>query len=598
MLSSIFHTPHGVTQMGLCALMVLGIMIGLLRGKTPAEHVLLMALGSMTILGLVSPSQALSGFANEGMASVALLFIVSEGLTRQGGLRWFVRWMLGAKFLRGQLLRMSTLIVGLSSVLNNTAVVAMFVPELGRWAKERDVPASKLLIPLSYAAILGGTCTLIGTSTNLLVAGLVKERLGVELELMVLASVGIPAALLGVMFMVLVGPMLLPNTSNKAVGTARVEELIVAARVTMAGALVGRRLDEISARSVVGLYPVEITRGEEVIPAPSRDTRLQGGDLLIFAGRARALVEVCDIDGLELEPQHEFRKQDGLLPGQTVEAVVTPRCPLVGQEIGNGRFRKQYDAAVVAIMREGQVVEPDASQRWIPSVGDRLLLQTGEEFLERAGDHDFILLQQRPKTGDEGTAGRRALAMLTVVAMVALSAMGVVSIFEAALGASLCMVVFGVLDFKQALASIDRRVVVSIAAAIGVGKAIENTGLAEELARGIVTLGGGHAWASLVLVYLVASLLTQIITNNAAAVLVLPFALTAASELGVNAMPFVIAVMFAASASFATPFGYQTNLMVYGAGNYTMGDFLRIGLPMNLLCGLFVLVLIPFFFPF
>ena len=598
MLSSFLHAPQGVTRVALCALMVAGIMAGLLRGKRPAEHVLLMALGVMTVLGLVTPGQALSGFANEGMASVALLFVVSEGLTRQGGLRWFVRWMMGAKFLRGQLLRMSTLIVSLSSVLNNTAVVAMFVPELGRWAKERGVPASKLLIPLSYAAILGGTCTLIGTSTNLLVAGLVKERLGVDLGLLVLASVGVPAALLGVMFMVLVGPMLLPNTAHKDAGVARVEELIVAARVMTNGALVGRRLDEISARSVVGLYPVEITRGEEVIPAPSRDTRLQGGDLLIFAGRARALVEVCDIDGLELEPQHEFHKQDGLLPGQTVEVVVTPRCPLIGQEIGNGRFRKQYDAAVVAIMREGQVVEPDTSQRWIPSVGDRLLLETGEEFLERAGDHDFIMLQQRPDDGEQGSAGLRALALALVVAMVAASASGSVSIFEAALGASLCMVACGVLSFKQALASIDRRVVVTIAAAIGVGKAIENTGLAEELARGIVTVGGGHAWGSLALVYVVASLLTQLITNNAAAVLVLPFALTAASELGVSAMPFVIAVMFAASASFATPFGYQTNLMVYGAGHYTMGDFLRIGLPMNILCGLFVLVLIPFLFPF
>jgi di/tricarboxylate transporter len=583
-------------QIVLCVVVVLAVIAGLLRGKIPAEHVLLSALGVLVLGGAVSPGEAMSGFSNEGMASVALLFIVSEGLTRHGGLKWFVAWMLRAKYLRGQLTRMFSIIITSSSVLNNTAVVAMFVPELKRWADERDVSLSKLLIPLSYAAILGGTCTLIGTSTNLLVAGLARESAGVELGLLSLAPVGIPVALIGGLFMIVVGPMLLPSHAKVRDSSRKIEELTLAARVQPGGPLVGRRLDEISARSVVGLFPVEIEREGASIPAPSRDVRLAASDLLHFAGRARALVEVCDIEGLVLEPQHAFERSVGVDPGQTVEVVLTPRCPLVGQEIGNGRFRRQYDAAVLAIMREGQVVEPDSMQRWILSVGDRLMLEVGEQFLDRVEPHDFIILHARQQ--ESSPVWKRALSMAMVGVMVVASALGVTSIFEAALACALGMVVLGLLSFKQALSSIDRRVIVTIAAAIGLGKAIEKTGLADLAAHKIVVLGGGNPTLSLVLVYLAASVLTQLITNNAAAVLVLPFALTAAQALDVSAMPFIIAIMFAASASFATPFGYQTNLMVYGAGNYTFGDFLRVGLPMNLLCAALVLVLIPWFFPF
>ncbi len=583
-------------QIVLCVVVVLAVIGGLLRGKIPAEHVLLSALGVLVLGGAVSPEEAMSGFSNEGMASVALLFVISEGLTRHGGLRWFVAWMLRARFLRGQLARMFSIIVTSSSMLNNTAIVAMFVPELKRWSDEHNVSLSKLLIPLSYAAILGGTCTLIGTSTNLLVAGLAQESAQIELGLLSLMPVGVPVAILGALFMIVVGPMLLPAHSATRDSSRKIEELTLAARVQPGGPLVGRRLDEISARSVVGLFPVEIERDGDLIPAPSRDVRLMGDDLLHFAGRARALVEVCEIEGLTLEPQHAFERSVGVAPGQTMEVVLTSRCPLVGQEIGNGRFRRQYDAAVLAIIREGRVVEPDAMQRWILSVGDRLMLEAGEQFLDRVDPHDFVMLHAREQI--ESPAWKRALSVVMVLTMVLASASGVLSIFEAALACALGMVACGLLSFKQALSSIDRRVIVTIAAAIGLGKAIEKTGLADIAAHEIVTLGGGNPTLSLVLVYLAASILTQLITNNAAAVLVLPFALTAAQALDVSAMPFIIAIMFAASASFATPFGYQTNLMVYGAGNYTFGDFLRVGLPMNLLCAALVLVLIPWFFPF
>lgn len=593
------HLPTTATFSALyCTVILVLMVIALLRGKRPTEHILLLALGLLTLGGLLSPTEALKGFANEGMASVALLFIVSEGLTRQGGLRWFVQWMLRARYLRGQLLRMSSVIVALSSILNNTAVVAMFIPEIKQWAEEHKISPSLLLIPLSYAAILGGTCTLIGTSTNLLVAGMVKEQLGLELSMLTLSGVGIPVALAGIMLMITTAPWLLPKSRKNKHKSNNIENLLLAARVPEHSILIGRRLDEISAQSILGLFPVEITRHHNslLIPAPSRDTRLMANDLLIFAGRARALVELCNIEGLELEPQHKFRRRDGLLPGQTIEVVLTPSSPLIGQEIGNGRFRKHYDAAVLAISREGQLVEPDHRQRWTLSVGDKLLIEMGEEFLERAGARDFILLQQRPR--EETSFLRRMCAMGLVVMMVILGATGALSIFKAALLTVVIMVFGGMLNVKDALKSVDTQVVLTIAAAIGVGQAVENAGLARMMTSGVLMLGGDSPMLALVMVYLTASLLTQLMTNNAAVVLVLPFALTLANTLDVSVMPFIITIMFAASASFATPFGYQTNLMVYGAGNYTMSDFLRIGLPMNILCAILVLILVPLFFPF
>ena len=324
--------------------------------------------------------------------------------------------------------------------------------------------------------------------------------------------------------------------------------------------------------------------------------RLRGGDELIFAGRARSLVTLCDLEGMSIDATQTFSPEMGLEPGQTVELVLTRHCPLVGKGIGNGSFRGLYDGAVLAIAREGKIIEPDTNRRWMLEVGDRLLVEVGETFAERALGQDFVILSTARE--EMGHWSKRYMGGAIVVGMVLAAATGVLSIFEAALAAALAMVGVGLLTFKQALASVDRRVIVTIAAAIGLGEALRQAGVAEAAASAIVTLGAGSPWLTLALVYTVTSVLTQFITNNAAAVLVLPFALTSASVLGASPMPFVIATMMAASASFATPFGYQTNLMVYGAGGYTFQDFLRIGVPMNVICGILIILLTPYFFPF
>ena len=587
-----------LTIQGWICLLVLGaVIVLLLRGKTAAEYVLLSALGVLVLTGAVSAQAALSGFANVGMATVALLFIISEGLTRHGGLRWLVeRTLGGTQGSRGILARLCMPVFAASGFLNNTAVVAMLVPEIKRWAQTHGKPASKLLIPLSFSAILGGTCTLMGTSTNLLIAGMATDMAQIELGLFTPTPLALAVALVGMLALFILAPLLLPHHEPEQEGFPAYDNLTLLARVDEGGVLENARLDQIEASASVGLYPVEIRRAGDIIPAPSRSVRLRGGDELIFAGRARSLVTLCDLEGMSIDATQTFSPEMGLEPGQTVELVLTRHCPLVGKGIGNGSFRGLYDGAVLAIAREGKIIEPDTNRRWMLEVGDRLLVEVGETFAERALGQDFVILSTARE--EMGHWSKRYMGGAIVVGMVLAAATGVLSIFEAALAAALAMVGVGLLTFKQALASVDRRVIVTIAAAIGLGEALRQAGVAEAAASAIVTLGAGSPWLTLALVYTVTSVLTQFITNNAAAVLVLPFALTSATVLGASPMPFVIATMMAASASFATPFGYQTNLMVYGAGGYTFQDFLRIGVPMNVICGILIILLTPYFFPF
>lgn len=569
----------------------------LLWAKIAAERVLLGALALLVVFGAATPAAALSGFSNVGMATVALLFVVSEGLTRHGGLRWLVARTLGeSDSERVTLARLCAPIFAASGFLNNTAVVAMLIPEVKQWASTRGVSAARLLIPLSFAAILGGTLTLMGTSTNLLIAGMSKEMAGVDLDLFTTTPIGVAIGAVGLALLLLVGPRLLPVSRPDEESFPAYDHLTLTARVCSDGPLEDCRLDEIVAATSVGLYPVEIRRGETILPAPSRDVRLRHNDLLVFAGRARALVQLCEIEGLCIESEHSFQRELGISPGQTVEVVLTHHSPLVGRGIGNGRFRAQYDAAVLAIAREGEIVEPDQERRWVLDVGDRLLMEVGETFAERAVGQELIILS--PSARPAGDSARRWLGGAIVAAMILTAAFGILSIFEATLAAALAMVLTGQVTFKQAIGSIDRRVILTIAGAIGLGEALRQAGVAQATAGVIVEWGAGNPWWTLAMVYVATSLLTQFITNNAAAVLILPFALTAANVLGVSPMPFVVATMMAASASFATPFGYQTNLMVYGAGGYTLGDFVRIGTPMNLATGILVVALTPWIFPF
>ncbi len=495
-----------------------------------------------------------------------------------------------------QLLLLSPVAV-LSAFLNNTPVVAALLPVVNDLSKRVGTSSSQLLLPLSYAAILGGMCTLIGTSTNLLVQGMVIEQGLPPLSFFAPAAVGIPVTLLGLGYIMVASRWLLPNRRPAVSAKDDPRQYTVEMVVTPGGALVGQTIEEAGLRHLPGLYLAEIERHDERLRAVAPSERLHAGDVLILVGMLESVVDLQKIRGLS-PPDDQARKLG--TPAwhrRLVEAVVSSRCMLLGQTIREGRFRTHYGAAVIAVARGDRRLPGKLGDVRL-EVGDVLLLEASPTFLEqRAQSHEFFLVSDVP-----GGAVRRPerawLALGILVAMVLAATLTPLSIVTAALLACIAMILFCCCTADEARQSVDWSVLIVIGAALGIGKALEQSGAAESIAGGLLTLAGGNPLLSLAAIYLATMLCTEMITNNAAAVLMFSIGWKASVALGVSPMPFVFAVMIAASASFSTPFGYQTNLMVYGLGGYRMSDYLRFGLPMNLLVFIASMLIIPRVWPF
>jgi len=576
-------------------------MLGMVSNRVAPDLALAGALGLMILLGLVESGSALAGFANEGMLSVALLFVLAEGLRRSGALRAATDRLLGGAGspLRAQA-RLLPAVAGLSAFCNNTPVVASLLPSLRSWARARGIAPSLLFIPLSYAAILGGMCTLIGTSSNLLVHGLLLEGDGPRLGLFTISLVGVPAALVAMAFLLLVGRRLLPDRGERDDAFADPRTFTSEFVVEAGGPLVGARLGDVRVGELRGLHPVEIDRDGSVLPAPREHELLHAGDRLVFSGPAAATLHLRAVPGMQASEEHEFLRDGDAGSRELLELVVGERCPLIGRPVGDGSFRRQYNAAVLAVARHGERLSPGGLGAWTLRPGDAVLIDAPQDFREQhRGNPDFHVIT--PRSHEQPPPAWQApltLAIALAMVLVAGTGVGGYGLFEAALAAALLLVVTRVLRWRDARGAVDWRIVLTIAAGIGIGRALQDSGAATAIAQGLVALGGAHPWSTLALLYLATAISTELITNNAAAVLVLPIALSSAERLEVAALPFVIAVMIAASASFATPIGYQTNLMVYGAGGYRFSDFLRIGIPTGLLVGAVVVLLTPFVYPF
>lgn len=547
---------------------------------------------------LPSPRDAVIGFGNEGLITVALLFAVVAGLELTGGTELATSWLLKrARTLAGAQLLLLSPVAVLSAFLNNTPVVAALLPVVNDLSKRVGTSPSQLLLPLSYMAILGGMCTLIGTSTNLLVQGLVIEQGAAPLGFFAPAAVGIPVTILGLAYILIASRWLLPNRRPAVSSKDDPRQYTVEMVVTPGGALVGQTIEAAGLRHLPGLYLAEIEREHERLTAVSPTERLCAGDVLVLVGMLESVVDLQKIRGLS-PPDDQARKLG--MPAwhrRLVEAVVSSRCQLLGQTIREGRFRTHYGAAVIAVARGDRRLPGKLGDVRL-EVGDVLLLEASPTFLEqRAQSHEFFLVSNVP-----GGAVRRPerawLALGVLVTMVLAATLTPLSIVTAALLACIAMIVFCCCTADEARQSIDWSVLIVIGAALGIGKALEQSGAAQAIAGGLLTLANGDPLLSLAAIYLATMLCTEMITNNAAAVLMFSIAWKTSLALSVSPLPFVMAVMIAASASFSTPFGYQTNLMVYGLGGYRMTDYLRFGLPMNLLVFLTAMLIIPQVWPF
>lgn len=604
-----------------------------LRRAVPIDLLFLGGLVMVTLSGVLTSEQALTGFSNRAVVMIAALFAASAGLRSTGALDWIGNRLLGgASTERGALVRLAATVVPASAFVLNTPLVAMMAPVVVDWCRRRGISPSRLLIPLSYFTILGGVCTLIGTSTTLVINGKlaamqldgayspdVVKRIG-ELSFFEITSIGVPLALVGIAYMLLRAPRRLPDRTEliEQYGERR-REYLVEMQVESRCPLIGKTVQNAGLRNLPGLFLIEITRAEETITPVSPQDRIDSGDRLVFTGVVTTIADLERIPGLvpaadttfETQPAERTRRQ-------LAEAVLSRTSPLIGLTVREADFRKKYNAAIVAVHRNGErLTNKVGNIRLEP--GDTLLLQTHSEFVDlHRNSREFYLVSRVGET----TARRHDRALLAGLLFLGLILwLTICSLWPdilpwgnvtssrihaiAAVAVVLLMIVTRCLTTSEARSAIDLQVLLTIGAALGVGEALDRSGaalwLASALVQGAAALGIAATWKPFVLlavIYIVSQMFTETITNLAVATIMIPVAVSVAVVGGYDPRPFIIAVTLAASLSFVTPIGYQTNLMVMGPGGYQPRDYWKVGWPLAALMTISALVVIPWQIPF
>lgn len=553
-----------------------------------------------------SPTTMAANFGNEGVLSVAVLFVVAAGLSETGGMAFVAERLLGRpRSTWAAQLRLMTPVAALSSVVHITPVVAIFVPIVQDWSKRTRHRPSQLLLPLSYAAILGGMCTLIGTSTNLVVQALLIDARRTDptvplMGMFTLSWIGVPIAIVGIAYVALASRRLLPDRGPAPFDLADAREYTVEMLVEPDSPIDGLTIEEAGLRHLPGMYLARLEREDESYAAVGPDQRLRGADRLVFVGVVDSVVDLRRVRGLHPATDQVFKLNGHRHDRCLVEAVVSNTCPLVGRTVREGRFRTRYDAAIIAVHRNGARINRKIGDI-VLEAGDTLLLETHPQFLKyHRNSRDFFLTSpiqnSQPRRYDRGW-----LALAIVVGMVvAVAAERVthVGLLNGALVAAGLMIATGCCSIDQARRSIDWSVIVTIAAALGVGQTIQSTGLARGVGHILVALAPATPWMVLAQLYLLTMVFAETVGHAAAAAIAFPVGRAAAASIGVHFLPFAVGITLAASTGFALPFIYQTHLMVFGAGGYRTSDFVRMGVPLDLLVMSVAVALLPVVYPF
>jgi di/tricarboxylate transporter len=610
------------------------VFVGLqIKRGAPTDLLFLIGLVGVTITGVIDAEEAFRGFANPAVLTIAALLVVAAGLRSAGVLDWVGRKVLGSiSTERGALLRLMPTLIAASAFMLNTALVAMVAPVVVDWCRRRRISPSRLLLPVSYLAILGGVCTLIGTSTTLVANGILRseyeQRIAAEtanqdeqpadnaalaqrreftaktqpMGLFELGVVGLPCALVGAVFMFFIAPRLLPNRTDmlEQLGEQR-REYLLEMLVQTNCPLIGQEVESAGLRHLPGLFLIEIDReGETITPVSPQDV-IHAGDRFVFTGVVNTIVDLEKIPGLvpAADTTYEFHP-DARHRRRLAEVVLSRTSPLIGQTVREANFRRLYNAAVVAIHRNGvRLTNKVGSIHLEP--GDTLLLQTRDDFVSTyRNSRDFYLV-----SSVEGEGPRRhekaplagALALCLVIWLVlgtidGLLPTSMTSPAVAAVTVAVIMVVAGCLRLSEARNALDLRVLVTIAAALGLGYALQDSGAASMIAKALIDAVGDRPYLLLIVVYVLAMIFTELISNNAVAAMLLPLAIAVAEVGGHNPRPFILAIAVAASLAFATPIGYQTNLMVMGPGGYRPSDYLRCGGPLAITMAITALLML------
>lgn len=552
----------------------------------------------LMVLGLVTPEEGLAGFSNSATITVMAMFILSSGITRTGVIQimreWLLKW--GGKTPSQQIVVMGAIIGPISAFINNTAVVAVFLPIIEDWCKKQKISPSKLLIPLSYVTILGGMMTLLGTSTNILASGISKKLGYGDFSLFQFTGLGLLTFGVGLIYLAFVAPHLLPNrqfNANSQVSDAYglkdyVSEIIITPR----SSLVGQTLRQSGIQRKFDLDVLEIIHNETHFPQPLADKVLSVGDILIVRGDREALLNIRDERGVDILADVKFNGKNEQTPtletqlnteGEKIaEVLILSNSRLIGSTLKDLRFRQRYNATVLAI-RRGQEFVRDRLGKVNLRFGDLLLLQgPRESFIGLQTTRELLVLEERDV--ETLRQDKAWIAVAITVAVIVVAAFDILPILVAALIGVILMVVTGCLKPGEIYGAIRWDVIFLLAGLIPLGTAMDQSGATQWLADRLIAVGGDLSGYWILLFFFVAtSLLTEILSNNASVVLMIPIAVKVAETLNLNPYAFMFAVTFAASNSFMTPIGYQTNTMVYSAGGYRFLDFVRVGAPLNLL---------------
>jgi di/tricarboxylate transporter len=572
---------------------VVGALIAFIFEWVPIDITALIVAVVLVLLKLVTPDEAISGFGNSATITVMAMFILSAGITRTGVIQvvrdLLVKW--GGKSPTQQIFVMGAIVGPITAFINNTAVVAIFLPIVEDWCKKQKISVSKLLIPLSYATVLGGMITVIGTSTNILASG-VSKKLGYgEFSLFQFTALGLITFVIGLIYLAIVAPKLLPE--RKPVNgdffseDYKLEDYVSEVVITPNSSLIGQTLRQSGIQRKFDLAVLEIIHNGNHFPQPVADKTLSAGDILIVRGSREELLKIREEKGIEILADIQFngetiKNEIGSGEEKLAEVLILSNSRLIGSTLKDLRFRQRYNATVIAIRRGEELVGGRLGK--VPlRFGDLLLVQGPKEsFIGLQTTRELLVLEEREIENFRQNKAWIALAIILGVVIVA--ALDIQPILVTSLVGVILMIITGCLKPGEIYGAVRWDIIFLLAGLIPLGIAMDNSGATEWLAKGLVAAGGSLSgfWI-LMFFYLATSFLTEILSNNASVVLMIPIAVEVAKTLNLNPLAFMFAVTFAASNSYLTPIGYQTNTMVYGPGGYKFLDFTRVGLPLNLI---------------